>query len=165
MSDRLTLSVNDRAYGVSVPPSETLLETLRNRLGLTGTKCGCDNGSCGACTVLLDDEPVLSCLVLAVRCEGRTITTIEGLAKGATLHPLQQAAVDHGAVQCGYCTPGWLLTAKALLDRNPAPSREEVRVAIAGHLCRCTGYQKIEDCIMAVAGAPAHETEVPATDR
>ena len=154
MADQtLMLGINERPYRVSAPPNETLLDTLRGRLGLTGTKCGCDSGSCGACTVLLDDEPVLSCLVLSVRCEGRAITTVEGLADGATLHPLQQAAVDHGAVQCGYCTPGWLLTAKVLLDRHPSPTRDEVRTAIAGHLCRCTGYQKIEECIMAVAEA------------
>ncbi len=147
----VVLSVNGRAYRVSAPAEETLLDTLRHRLGLTGTKCGCDSGSCGACTVLLDDEPVLSCLVLSARCEGHAITTIEGLASGPTLHPLQQAAVDHGAVQCGYCTPGWLLTAKALLDRHPAPTRAEVRLALAGNLCRCTGYQKIEESILSVA--------------
>ncbi len=152
MADQaILLTINGRAYRVSAPPNETLLDTLRDRLGLTGTKCGCDSGSCGACTVLLDDEPVLSCLALSVRCEGHAITTIEGLASGSMLHPLQQAAVDHGAVQCGYCTPGWLLTAKVLLDRHPAPTREDVRVAIAGHLCRCTGYQKIEEAILSVA--------------
>ncbi len=149
----VALMVNRRAYRVSVEPNELLLDTLRTRLGLTGTKCGCDTGTCGACTVLLDDEPALGCLVLTIRCDGRAITTIEGLAEGPTLHPLQQAAVEHGAVQCGYCTPGWLLTAKALLDRHPSPTRDEVRLAIAGHICRCTGYQKIEDCIMAVAAA------------
>ncbi len=147
----VVLSVNGRAYRVSAPAEETLLDTLRDRLGLTGTKCGCDSGSCGACTVLLDGEPALSCLALSVRCEGRTITTIEGLANGPTLHPLQQAAVDHGAVQCGYCTPGWLLTAKALLDRQPSPTHDDVRLAIAGHVCRCTGYQKIEESILAAA--------------
>lgn len=152
MADQgIVLSVNGRAYRVGVAPNETLLDALRDRLGLTGTKCGCDSGSCGACTVLVDNQPVLSCLTLAIRCEGRQITTVEGLADGPVLHPLQQAAVEHGAVQCGYCTPGWLLTAKALLDTNPAPTRDEIRLAIAGHLCRCTGYQKIEDCIMAVA--------------
>ncbi len=159
MADVL-LSVNRRSYRVSVPPNETLLDTLRVRLGLTGTKCGCDTGTCGACTVLLDGEPVLGCLVLAVRCDGRTVDTIEGLADGPTLHPLQQAAVDHGAVQCGYCTPGWLLTAKALLDRDPDPTPDAVRRAIAGHICRCTGYQKIEACIMAVARA-RHATGLP----
>jgi carbon-monoxide dehydrogenase small subunit len=152
MADQgVVLSVNDRAYRVVVAPNETLLDVLRDRLGLTGTKCGCDSGSCGACTVLVDNQPFLSCLTLAIRCEGRQITTVEGLAEGPVLHPLQRAAVEHGAVQCGYCTPGWLLTAKALLDTNPSPTRDEIRLAIAGHLCRCTGYQKIEDCIMAVA--------------
>ena len=154
MADQgIVLSVNDRAYRVVVAPNETLLDALRDRLGLTGTKCGCDSGSCGACTVLVDNQPFLSCLTLAIRCEGRQITTVEGLAEGPVLHPLQQAAVQHGAVQCGYCTPGWLLTAKALLDTNPSPTRDEIRLAIAGHLCRCTGYQKIEDCVMAVARA------------
>lgn len=152
MADQgVVLFVNGRAYRVVVAPNETLLDALRDRLGLTGTKCGCDSGSCGACTVLVDNQPFLSCLTLAIRCEGRQITTVEGLAEGPVLHPLQQAAVEHGAVQCGYCTPGWLLTAKALLDRNPSPTRDEIRLAIAGHLCRCTGYQKIEDCVMAVA--------------
>lgn len=152
MADQgVVLFVNGRAYRVAAAPNETLLDALRNRLGLTGTKCGCDSGSCGACTVLVDNQPFLSCLTLAIRCEGRQITTVEGLAEGPVLHPLQQAAVEHGAVQCGYCTPGWLLTAKALLDRNPSPTRDEIRLAIAGHLCRCTGYQKIEDCVMAVA--------------
>lgn len=152
MADQgVVLFVNGRAYRVAATPNETLLDALRNRLGLTGTKCGCDSGSCGACTVLVDNQPFLSCLTLAIRCEGRQITTVEGLAEGPVLHPLQQAAVEHGAVQCGYCTPGWLLTAKALLDRNPSPTRDEIRLAIAGHLCRCTGYQKIEDCVMAVA--------------
>jgi carbon-monoxide dehydrogenase small subunit len=152
MADQgIVLSVNDRAYRIVVAPNETLLDALRDRLGLTGTKCGCDSGSCGACTVLVDNQPFLSCLTLAIRCEGRQITTVEGLAEGPVLHPLQQAAVEHGAVQCGYCTPGWLLSAKALLDKNPSPTRDEIRLAIAGHLCRCTGYQKIEDCVMAVA--------------
>ena len=152
MADQgVVLFVNGRAYRVAAAPNETLLDALRDRLGLTGTKCGCDSGSCGACTVLVDNQPFLSCLTLAIRCEGRQITTVDGLAEGPVLHPLQQAAVEHGAVQCGYCTPGWLLTAKALLDRNPSPTRDEIRLAIAGHLCRCTGYQKIEDCVMAVA--------------
>lgn len=152
MADQgVVLFVNGRAYRVAAAPNETLLDALRDRLGLTGTKCGCDSGSCGACTVLVDNQPFLSCLTLAIRCEGRQITTVEGLAEGPVLHPLQQAAVEHGAVQCGYCTPGWLLSAKALLDRNPSPTRDEIRLAIAGHLCRCTGYQKIEDCVMAVA--------------
>lgn len=149
------LIVNGRSYKVSAPSNETLLETLRERLGLTGTKCGCDSASCGACTVLLDGEPMVSCMLLTVRCEGRRIMTIEGLATGPALDPLQEAAVEHGAVQCGYCAPGWLLTARALLDRNPSPARDEVRSAISGHLCRCTSYQKIVDAIMAVAAAHA----------
>lgn len=151
MGDTVALSVNRRLYRLAIAPNETLLDVVRDRLGMTGTKCGCESGNCGACTVLIDNAPVLSCLTLASRCVGHEVTTIEGLADGPTLHPLQQAAVDFGAVQCGYCTPGWLLTAKSLLDRNPSPSREEVRTALAGNLCRCTGYQKIEEAVMAVA--------------
>jgi carbon-monoxide dehydrogenase small subunit len=160
--DVVMLDVNGRAFVIDVRPQDTLLDVLRDRLGLTGAKCGCDSGTCGACTVLLDGEPVLSCLTLAARCVDRRITTIEGLAEGATLHPLQRAAVEHGAVQCGYCTPGWLLTAKALLDRHPHPSRDDVRLALAGHLCRCTGYQKIEECILAVAEEQAGLREAEA---
>jgi carbon-monoxide dehydrogenase small subunit len=150
-SNAITLHVNGRGFLVAVRPQDTLLDVLRDGLGLTGTKCGCRGGTCGACTVLIDDEPVLSCLTLALRCGERRITTIEGLAAGAALHPLQDAAIAHGAVQCGYCTPGWLLTARALLDRLPRPTRDDVRLALAGHVCRCTGYQKIEECILAVA--------------
>ena len=147
----IELTVNGRTFRVTAPANESLLETLRDRLGMTGTKCGCDSGSCGACTVLVDGEPALSCLVLTARCGGRAITTIEGLASGPTLHPLQKAAVDAGAVQCGYCTPGWLLSAKALLDRNASPTPDDVREAISGHLCRCTGYRKIVECVLAAA--------------
>jgi carbon-monoxide dehydrogenase small subunit len=149
----VALVVNGRRQVVRIAMNETLLSVVRDRLGLTGTKCGCGSGSCGACTVLIDGEPVLSCLTLAARCEGRRLTTIEGLAVNGVLHPLQQAAVDTGAVQCGYCTPGWLLTAAALLDRVAVPTREQVRIALGGHLCRCTGYQKIEECILAAAQA------------
>jgi carbon-monoxide dehydrogenase small subunit len=151
MGNAVSLSVNRRIYRVGVDPRDTLLDVLRDRLGLTGTKCGCESGTCGACTVLVDNVPVLSCLTLARRCEGHEVTTIEGLADGRALHPLQQAAVDHGAVQCGYCTPGWLLTAKSLLDHNPSPTRDEIRQALAGNLCRCTGYQKIEEAVLAAA--------------
>jgi aerobic carbon-monoxide dehydrogenase small subunit len=149
----ILLTINGEAYELAVKPHETLLEVLRDRLDLTGTKRGCDTGACGACTVIIDGEPMLSCMTLAVKCHKRDITTIEGLAsKDGELHPLQKAAIEHNAVQCGFCTPGWLLSAKVLLDVNPQPSREEVRTAIAGNLCRCTGYKKIETAIIAAAG-------------
>jgi len=145
------LSVNGQEYILSVAPNQTLLDVLRDELSLVGTKKGCDEGTCGACTVIMDGSPVLSCMVLAVRCRGKAIETIEGLAKNGTLHPLQQAAIDKNAVQCGFCTPGWLLSAKVLLETQPHPSRQDVRAAIAGNLCRCTGYTKIEDAILAAA--------------
>ena len=153
----LRFRVNGDPVEVGVRDRETLLEVLRERLGLTGTKQGCDVGDCGSCTVLLDGEPVLSCLTLAADVEGREVLTIEGLARGDRLHPLQRAFLDAGAVQCGYCTPGMILTAKALLDRSPRPSREEIREALSGNLCRCTGYRKIVDAVELAArqeGAP-----------
>jgi carbon-monoxide dehydrogenase small subunit len=148
----IALKINGEICELSVEPNETLLDALRDRLDLTGAKKGCDTGACGACTVLVDGVPILSCLTLAIRCHGREITTIEGLAPKGGLHPLQQAAIEHNAVQCGFCTPGWLLSSKALLDENPHPTGEEVRTAIAGNLCRCTGYKKIEEAILAAAG-------------
>ncbi len=151
MQKTIRLNVNHESQGLLVSPHQMLLDVLRDQLGLTGTKKGCDIGACGACTVIIDGEPALSCLTLAIRCEQKVITTIEGLAENGQLHPLQQLAIEHGAVQCGYCTPGWLLSAKVLLDRGSVPTREEVRAAIAGNLCRCTGYQKIEECILAAA--------------
>ena len=147
----VTLSVNGKEYALTVAPNRTLLDVLRDELSLIGTKKGCDEGTCGACTVIMDDRPVLSCMVLAVRCQGKAIETIEGLAKNGSLHPLQQAAIEKNAVQCGFCTPGWLLSAKVLLENQPHPSRKDVRSAIAGNLCRCTGYTKIEDAILAAA--------------
>src|SRR5436190_19492937 len=143
----LALQVNGESLETSFAPYKTLLEVLREDLGLTGTKHGCELGECGACAVLIDGEPQLSCLVLALECEGRSIDTVEGLARGAELHPLQAAFADLGAAQCGYCTPGILMTAKALLAREPQPSRERIREAISGNLCRCTGYQQIIDAI------------------
>ena len=150
----LCFAVNDEATTVSFPTYKTLLEVLREELGLTGTKHGCELGECGACTVLLDGAPVLSCLVLAAGCDGSKVTTIEGLAPPGGLHPLQRAFGEHGAAQCGYCTPGMLLTGAALLARNPCPSRQQIRLAIAGNLCRCTGYQQICEAIASVAVAP-----------
>ena len=147
----LRLTVNHEVREISAAPNETLLDVLREQLGLMGTRKGCDAGTCGACTVLVDGKPTLACLTLAARCQDREIVTIEGLAQQTKLHPLQEAAVAHDAVQCGFCTPGWILSAKALLDSNPAPSRDEVRTAIAGNLCRCGGYQRIEDAVLSAA--------------
>jgi carbon-monoxide dehydrogenase small subunit len=144
---QLVLSVNGEAVETSFAPYKTLLEVLREDLGLTGTKHGCELGECGACAVLIDGEPQLSCLVLALECEGRAIETVEGMARGAELHPLQAAFADLGAAQCGYCTPGILLTAKALLAREPHPSPSRIKEAISGNLCRCTGYQQIVEAI------------------
>jgi carbon-monoxide dehydrogenase small subunit len=149
----LTMTVNQREVTVEIGADEVLVDVLRDRLGLTGTKIGCNEGECGACTIIMDGEPVLSCLVPALRAQGRDILTIEGLSDGEKLHPLQQAFVEHGAVQCGYCIPGMILSAKALLDRNPHPTRDEIKEAIAGNLCRCTGYTKIIEAIEAVANA------------
>jgi aerobic-type carbon monoxide dehydrogenase small subunit (CoxS/CutS family) len=143
----LRLTVNGEPAEVSFPPYKTLLEVLREELGLTGTKHGCELGECGACAVLIDGEPQLSCLVLALECASRSVETVEGLAHGATLHPLQTAFADLGAAQCGYCTPGILMTAKALLEKEPHATRERIREAISGNLCRCTGYQQIFEAI------------------
>ena len=144
---QLNLSVNGETVEASFAPYKTLLEVLREDLALTGTKHGCELGECGACAVLVDGEPQLSCLLLAVECAGRNVETVEGLARGAELHPLQAAFADLGAAQCGYCTPGLLMTAKALLEREPSPSRERIREAVSGNLCRCTGYQQIFEAI------------------
>ena len=147
----VTLKVNGEEYEVSVPPKETLLDVLRDRLGFLDVKCSCDEGECGACTVLLNGKAICSCLMLAVQAEGKAITTIKGIAKFGELHPLQKNFIEYGAVQCGYCTPGIILTAKAFLDENPNPTEDEVRQAISGNLCRCTGYQQIVEAIMATA--------------
>ena len=149
---RLTFNVNGEPYELEhVPVNRTLLQVLRDDLGLTGTKEGCGEGDCGACTVLLDGKAVNSCLVLAAEVDGREVTTVEGLAKSGKLHPLQQAFVDEGAVQCGFCTPGMLMSAKALLDVTPLPTENEIRTALAGNLCRCTGYVRIVSAVQKAA--------------
>ena len=145
------LRVNGEETEVSFAPFKTLLEVLREELGLTGTKHGCELGECGACAVLVNGEPVLSCLVLAVDCGDSDVETVEGLCRGSELHPLQAAFADLGGSQCGYCTSGMLMTAKALLDKEPAPSRERIKEAISGNLCRCTGYQQIWEAIESAA--------------
>jgi carbon-monoxide dehydrogenase small subunit len=143
----ITLEVNGERRDLLLPVHKTLLEVLREDMQLTGTKHGCELGECGTCTVLVDGKPELSCLVLPVQVQGRAVTTVEGMAYGSELHPLQQAFAELGAAQCGYCTPGILLSAKSLLETNPKPSRDEIREALAGNLCRCTGYSKILDAV------------------
>lgn len=157
----IELNVNGALHEVLVKPQQTLLEVLRDSLGLTGAKEGCGLGGCGACTVILDGVPALSCLMLVEAAVGKAIVTIEGLAREGELHPLQTAFVEHGAIQCGYCSPGMIMTGKALLDQHPKPSREEIRLAIAGNLCRCTGYQKIVDAIEAVGCNTGHRDRSP----
>lgn len=144
-------SLNQQDQNEFVETGSTLLSALRDRLGLYSTKAGCHQGTCGACTVIIDGEPQLSCLTLAERCQGREVTTLEGLAVGGTLHPLQQAFVEGFAAQCGFCTPGMILAAKCLLDRNPDPSRDDVIDAISGNICRCTGYEPIIAAILTAA--------------
>jgi carbon-monoxide dehydrogenase small subunit len=146
----LHLTVNGESYELDVPAHRTLLEVIRGDLGLTGTKQGCNHGECGACTVLLDGEAINACLVLALQAEGKTVTTIEGLSRDGVLHPLQQAFISKGAIQCGFCTPGMVLTAKALLDRNPCPDEREIREGLSGNFCRCTGYRKIVEAVKEV---------------
>ena len=155
---QIGLTVNGEPAEAWFAPYKTLLEVLREDLNLTGTKHGCELGECGACAVLVDGEPQLSCLVLALECEGRSIETVEGMSDGARLHPLQAAFADLGAAQCGYCTPGILLTAKALLLKEPNPSRERIKEAISGNLCRCTGYQQIFEAIEEAARRMGHES-------
>ena len=151
MKRLLGLTVNGLSREVAVDPNRTLLEMLREDLGLTGAKQGCGEGDCGACVVLLDGVPVNSCLVLALEAEGRDVTTIEGVAEWPSLHPVQQAFLDAGAVQCGFCTPGMILVAKAMLEAETAPTEQSVRRGISGNLCRCTGYQKIVEAILLAA--------------
>jgi len=147
MKSFIQLTVNGQSVDAAVEPNRTLLQFLREDLGLTGTKHGCGLGDCGACTVILDGQAVNSCLVLAIHANGREVLTVEGLAENGKLHPIQQAFVDKGSIQCGFCSPGMILSAKALLDTNPNPTEQEIRMAISGNLCRCTGYQKIVEAI------------------
>jgi aerobic carbon-monoxide dehydrogenase small subunit len=153
MKTLITCMVNGEERSVLADTRDTLLDLLRDRLGLTGTKEGCGNGNCGTCTVLIDGAPINACLVLALEAPGRDIVTIEGLSAGGELHPLQRALVEHGGTQCGYCTPGIVIAAKALLDETSRPTEAQIRLAIAGNLCRCTGYGKIVEAIAAVAAA------------
>jgi carbon-monoxide dehydrogenase small subunit len=150
MEISIKFKLNDRYVQVGVPSQWTLLRLLREKLGLTGAKEGCGIGECGACTVLLDGMPVNSCLVLAPKVEGREVRTVEGLGSRESLHPLQRSFIEHGAVQCGFCTPGMLMSSRALIDKNPNPTREEIKDAISGHLCRCTGYNQIIEAIETV---------------
>ena len=152
MKQEIELRVNGELFKTQIEPRRTLLEVLRENLGLTGTKESCNKGDCGACTVLVDGKPVLSCLTLAIEIQGKDILTVEGLAgEDGVLHPIQQAFVDHGALQCGFCAPGMIMSAKALLDRNPKPTEEEIKEGISGNLCRCTGYITIIEAIDAAA--------------
>ncbi|MBI5968650.1 MAG: (2Fe-2S)-binding protein [Deltaproteobacteria bacterium] len=151
MKYALTLKVNDELYELEVPANWTLLDVIRDELGLTGTKQGCGSGECGACTVLLEGEPVNACLILALQAAGRSVLTIEGLSKDRKIHPIQESFITQGAIQCGFCTPGMVLSVKALLDRNPKPKELEIREALAGNFCRCTGYQKIVEAVLSLA--------------
>ncbi|MGC9394994.1 MAG: (2Fe-2S)-binding protein [Anaerolineae bacterium] len=152
MHHEITLTINDDVYTIPVQSHHTLLKVLREQLGITSPKVGCENGECGACTVIMNGVPVNSCQVLAPEANGATIETVEGLSKDGDLHPLQTAFIKHNAVQCGFCTPGMLMSAKALLDHNPHPTEDEIRHALVGNLCRCTGYTRIVAAIQDVAG-------------
>jgi carbon-monoxide dehydrogenase small subunit len=148
MKQAIHITVNDKSFDLEVEPNQTLLEVIRETLRLTGTKAGCFVGDCGACTVIVDGKPVNSCLMLAMQADGKQVTTIEGVETLQGLHPLQAAFVEKGAIQCGYCTPGMILSAKSLLDRNPKADESEIRKALSGNLCRCTGYQKIVEAVL-----------------
>ena len=157
MKQALELNINGDTYDVLVSPNYTLLEVLRDKLGLMGTKRGCDLGACGACTVLIDGEAYLSCLMLAVDARGKKILTIEGLAEGGELHPLQKAFVEEGGLQCGFCTPGMILTAQAILNEEESPTKETIQRKMAGNLCRCTGYKKVVEAVMCAVEQPGEE--------
>jgi carbon-monoxide dehydrogenase small subunit len=152
MKEEIFFTINGDPYQLTIDSRRTLLEVLRESLGLIGTKQGCDSGECGACTVIVDGKAILACLTMAVACQGKNIITIEGLAKGEDLDPLQKAFIEKGAIQCGFCTPGMVLSVRALLDTNPKASEEEIKHAIAGNLCRCTGYTKVLEAIYSAAG-------------
>jgi aerobic carbon-monoxide dehydrogenase small subunit len=151
MTGKITLKINGLDYNVEAEPNETLLTVLREKLDITSPKRGCEMGECGACTVILNGKAVNSCLVLACECDGTSIVTVEGIRKNGELHPIQQAFIDKGAVQCGFCTPGMIMSAKALLDENPRPTESEVKEAISGNICRCTGYQPIVEAVLTAA--------------
>ncbi len=151
MKKLISVTINDKEYELAVSANQTLVDLIRNDLELTGTKKGCEVGDCGSCTVIMDGKPVNSCLVLAVQANGKKITTIEGVATDEGLHPIQDAFVEHGAIQCGFCSPGMILSGKSLLESNPKPTELEIRTAISGNLCRCTGYQKIVEAIKDVS--------------
>lgn len=155
----ITVDLNHQLRTFTVEPQETLLQLVRNRAKLTGTKCGCDLGECGACTVILDGRAINSCCVLAQQVDGHMVETIEGIGTAEHPHPLQQAFIDAGAIQCGFCTPGMILSAKALLDRSPNPSEDEIQLAMSGNLCRCTGYTKIIEAVQLAATRMAKELE------
>jgi carbon-monoxide dehydrogenase small subunit len=155
----IQLSINGSVYEVNITPTRTLLEVIREDLKLTGTKCGCERGECGACTVLVNGLAINSCLMPAIEAQGKEIETIEGLALGGRLHPLQEKFIELGAIQCGFCTPGMIMTAKALLDRNANPTEDEVRHEIAGNYCRCTGYEKIVEAILSVSEQKSPKTK------
>lgn len=161
MKRLIKLEINGEYFDLAIEPTAYLIDVIRESVGLTGTKKGCGIGDCGACTVLIDGKPALSCLTLALACTGKAITTIEGLSSGTELHPVQRAFIDKGAVQCGFCTPGMVLSSKALLDENPHPSQDEIKTALAGNLCRCTGYAKIVEAVEHAAhilsGEVSHE--------
>ena len=157
MKQDIVLNVNGIQYNINIETHRTLVEVLRDTLGLTGTKKSCNEGECGACTVLMDGKPVASCQVLAVAAQGKEITTIEGLAQGEKLHPVQEAFVKHTAIQCGFCTPGMILTAKAILDEEPHATEDEIKHKMAGNLCRCTGYKKIVEAVMSVTTSSGKE--------
>ena len=157
---KINFTVNNQTHELSVEPNQTLVEVLRQHLGLTGTKVGCNQGDCGACAVIMDGRPVNSCLVLAVQADGSNITTIEGVETDEGLHPLQKAFVEKGAIQCGFCTPGMILTAKNLLEANPQADETEIREALSGNLCRCMGYQKIVEAIHSLTSTPRPNSEL-----